>query len=214
MPRVTLSFDNGPDKDITPRVLDILARHEIKSCFFVLGRKLADPVLRKQAERAHAEGHWIGNHTWSHETPLGRLDGEDVPEREIAATQREIGSLAHPRRWFRPFGGGGKIGPWLLSEAARDHLIAGGYSMVLWNSIPRDWEDADGWVERALEHCAAQPWTLVVLHDHIPNAAQYLDRFIGALKDRGAELRQDFPEDCVPIRDGRPALPLDGYVQS
>jgi len=214
MPKVTFSFDNGPDPEVTPRVLDILAKHEIRSCFFVIGRKLANPATRRHAERAHAEGHWIGNHTWTHETPLGRVDDPSAPDREIGATQREIGVLAHEARWFRPFGGGGRIGPWLMSAAARDFLIDGGYSVVIWNSIPRDWEDHDGWPARALEQCAANDHTLVVLHDFVAPAMAHLDRFIGTLADRGYTFAQDFPDDCVLTRHGIPTRSLEAYIQS
>jgi peptidoglycan/xylan/chitin deacetylase (PgdA/CDA1 family) len=214
MRQVTLSFDNGPDPEVTPRVLDVLEKYDLRSCFFVIGRKLADPAARKIAERAHAEGHWIGNHTWTHETPLGRLDDPSVPDREIGATQREIGELTHPDRWFRPFGGGGKIGPWLMSAGARDFLTESGYSVVIWNSIPRDWDDHDGWPGRAMAHCAAQDHTLVVLHDFVAPAMANLDRFIGTLADQGFTFSQEFPDDCILIRRGIATRPLDNYVQS
>ncbi len=214
MPTVTLSFDNGPDPAVTPRVLDILAKHDVRSCFFVIGRKLADPAARRVAERAHAEGHWIGNHTWTHETPLGRIDDPSAPDREIGATQREIGDLAHESRWFRPFGGGGRIGPWLMSAAARDFLTDGSYSVVIWNSIPRDWEDHDGWPARALAHCSVNQHTLVVLHDFVAPAMAHLDRFVRTLVDQGYMLGQDFPNDCVPIRRGVPTGQLDAYVKT
>ncbi|MEK9752922.1 MAG: polysaccharide deacetylase family protein [Rhodospirillaceae bacterium] len=57
MNKVTLSFDNGPDPAVTPRVLDILSARGIKSSFFVLGRNLADPQARPLAVRAKREGH-------------------------------------------------------------------------------------------------------------------------------------------------------------
>jgi peptidoglycan/xylan/chitin deacetylase (PgdA/CDA1 family) len=63
MAKVTLSFDNGPEPDVTPRVLDILSARGIRSSFFVLGRKLADAAARQLTERAKREGHWIANHT-------------------------------------------------------------------------------------------------------------------------------------------------------
>ena len=50
---LTLSFDNGPEPGATPRVLDILAERGIKTTFFVIGEKLADPERRALAERAH-----------------------------------------------------------------------------------------------------------------------------------------------------------------
>ena len=72
---LTLSFDNGPTPDVTPFVLDVLARRDVKSTFFVIGEKLAQEH-RALAERAHAEGHWIGNHTWSHSLPFGLMTPE------------------------------------------------------------------------------------------------------------------------------------------
>ena len=75
MKQLTLSFDNGPDPAVTPLVLDTLARHDIRSTFFVIGNKLVDPAARACADRAAAEGHWIGNHTWTHSSPLGERPG-------------------------------------------------------------------------------------------------------------------------------------------
>ena len=61
--KITLSFDNGPEPQITDHVLDVLGAEGVRSTFFVIGQKLADPERRVRAERAHAEGHWIGNHS-------------------------------------------------------------------------------------------------------------------------------------------------------
>ncbi len=203
MAKVTLSFDNGPDADVTPRVLDILAAHGIKSTFFVIGKKLADPKARPLAERAKREGHWIANHTFTHGTPLGRIADAAEAVGEIANAEAEIGALGETPKLFRPFGGAGKIGGHLLSRAARDHLLAGGYSCVLWNSIPADWEEGDEWIERGLEQTAAQDWSLVVLHD-IPGACvDGLERFITALEARGDEIVQSFPPDCLPMEAGQ-----------
>ena len=209
---LTLTFDNGPEPDVTGAVLDTLARHDIKSTFFVLGHKLAQPERRRLAERAHAEGHWIGNHTWSHVTPLGQLADTAETEGEIARTQAEIGLLAHPRKFFRPFGGGGNLVERLLNEAALDLLKRERFTCVLWNSIPRDWEDADGWPARAMSQAAMQPWTLMVLHDLPTGAMKNLDRFIGEAKDRDARFRQDFPAECLPLVAGRVMRPIESYV--
>ena len=109
MGRVTLTFDNGPNEDITPGVLAVLARHNVKASFFIVGEKLQKPELRRQAERAHDAGHWIGNHSMTHTTPLGEDRRPDSPEREIGAAQSLIGPLSHADRFFRPFGGGGHL---------------------------------------------------------------------------------------------------------
>lgn len=208
---LTLTFDNGPEPGVTDSVLDTLARHELRTTFFVLGHKLAKPEGRKLAERAHAEGHWIGNHTWSHRTPFGELADAREAETEIARTQEELGRLAHPRRYFRPFGGA-NLDHRLLNSVALDYLVRERFTCVLWNAVPRDWEDADGWVARAIEQTAAQPWSLMVLHDLPTGAMRHLDRFIGEAKARGARFRQEFPIECMPIVDGKIVSSLDAYV--
>ncbi|EHM03172.1 polysaccharide deacetylase [Acetobacteraceae bacterium AT-5844] len=209
MSTVTLSFDNGPDPDVTPAVLDILRARGVPATFFVLGHKLA--AHRAAAERAHAEGHWIGNHTWSHTTPLGQAPGA-VAEKEIGRTQALIGALSHPDRLFRPQGGGGALGPHLLSGGALRYLRNGGYTCVLWNAVPGDFHDPDGWVETALTLCADPAPAALVLHD-LPNGAmRHLDRFLGMLLDRGTRFVQDFPADCILLRRGHAVRPLANYV--
>ncbi len=209
---VTLTFDNGPDPDATPAVLDTLARREVPASFFVLGHKLAAAGGRALAERAAAEGHWIANHTYWHETPLGRLDEPGRAADEIARTQGLIGDLAHPDKLFRPFGGGGEIGPHLLSPEALASLKADGFTCVLWNVIPRDWEDADGWLDRAMELIRPLPWSLVVLHDLPTGAMAHLDRFIETVREDGGRFRQDYPPDCVPLLRGQEVMPMAPYV--
>ena len=209
---LTLSFDNGPDPDITPSVLDALGARDIAATFFVVGRKAAEPGAMALCVRAHAAGHWIGNHSWTHATPLGELRGPDVAEQEVGRTQRLIADLAHAHRYFRPFGGGGNLDRRLLSRQVLEYLRQGRFTCVLWNAIPRDWADPDGWVDTALAQCAAQPWTLMVLHDLPTGAMRHLPRFLDAVRDRGAKFRQDFPPDCVPLIDGRIAGPVDHFV--
>jgi peptidoglycan-N-acetylglucosamine deacetylase len=212
MSKVTLTFDNGPDREVTGRVLDILARRGLRSTFFVLGKRMTDRAERELAERAHREGHWIGNHSFTHSIPLGLQTDPDAPEMEIGRTQEVLGPLSHPDRLFRPFGGGGKLDRRLLSRQAVDYLVKGRFTCVLWNCVPRDWEDPEGWVERALKECAAQPWSLVVLHDLPTGAMNNLDRFLDQLARVDAEIVQDFPSGCVPIRCGNVVLPLDDYI--
>ena len=211
---LTLTFDNGPEPGVTPRVLDILGERDIKTTFFVIGEKLVDPERRRLAARAHDEGHWIGNHTFTHRIPLGRQAGTDTAEREIGRTQAAIGALAHTKRWFRPFGGGGNLDDRLLKPSVVDYLTRNKHSCVLWNAIPRDWADPDGWVDRALTQCRSQPWSLLVLHDLPSGAMNHLETFLDRIRDEGARLRQDFPPDCVPIRDGEIVRSIQPYVSS
>ncbi|MFC7738110.1 polysaccharide deacetylase family protein [Roseomonas sp. GCM10028921] len=212
-PVVTLSFDNGPEPEVTPGVLEVLRARGIPATFFVLGHKLA--AHRHLAERAHAEGHWIGNHSWTHVRPLGELpDDAGTAKAEIGRTQDLIGELSHPDRLFRPLGGGGALGTHLLSGAALAYLVEGGFTCVLWNAVPGDFRDPEGWPDRALEMCRGPDPVALVLHD-LPNGAmRHLDRFLGRLADTGARFEQGFPEACVPLRRGRASGPVERYVTS
>lgn len=209
---ISTSFDNGPDPDVTPLVLDTLHRHDIKSTFFVVGDKLRD--RRKLTERAFAEGHWIGNHTYNHIVPLGMSAESGIASSEIARTQFLIGDLAHKRRFFRPLGGGGggQLDQRLLNREALEHLVTGHYTCVLWNVIPEDWAYPESWVERALKLCFAEEHALIVLHDLPTGAMAALDRFISTAKDRGAIFRQDFPDSCIPVEQGQLVRPIEAYL--
>jgi peptidoglycan/xylan/chitin deacetylase (PgdA/CDA1 family) len=197
---------------VTEFVLDTLRGQEIAATFFVVGKHAAAPGGMALAQRAHDEGHWIGNHTWTHSVPLGERDEPDLPEQEIARTQRLIGPLAHPHRWFRPLGGGGHVDRRLLNAAALRYLTEHRFSCVLWSAVPRDWADPDGWVETALAQLTARDWTLMVLHDLPTGAMRHLPRFLDAVRAAGGRFRQDFPPDCVPLLDGRLTGPIRDYV--
>ncbi|WP_408891123.1 polysaccharide deacetylase family protein [Myxococcus faecalis] len=212
MSLLTLSFDNGPDPVVTPRVLDLLASHAIPAWFFVLGKHLGTDEGRRLVVRARDEGHRVGNHSFSHATPLGEDTRPDAVEAEIAATDALLAPLVSTAKWFRPFGGGGKLGPHLLSPRAVEHLVRHQYTCALWNSVPGDWLDAKGWPEKALEDCAARPHTLMVLHD-IPEAClDGLDGFLHRARERGVRFTQECPPECLPIVDGRIVRDLTGLV--
>jgi peptidoglycan/xylan/chitin deacetylase (PgdA/CDA1 family) len=195
-------------------VLDILRERGIKATFFVIGEKLGDAERRRLASRAHDEGHWIGNHTFTHSVPLGQQHDPNAAQNEIGRTQAAIGELTHANRWFRPFGGGGNLDERLLKPSVVAYLTRNKHSCVLWNAIPRDWDDPDGWADRALTQCRSQLWSLMVLHDLPSGAMDHLEDFIDCAERVGARFRQDFPPDCVPIRCGGIVRPIESYVSS
>jgi peptidoglycan/xylan/chitin deacetylase (PgdA/CDA1 family) len=206
--RVTLTFDNGPTPGITEYVLDVLSARRIPSTFFLIGEKLLNPDGRGLAARAHSDGHWIANHSLTHSVPLGEKPEAEYARREIEETQNLIGVLAHADKLFRPMGGGGSIGSHLLSRAALQLLQAGKYTCVLWSSVPGDWRDQDGWVDRCLSEIAGRDWTAVVIHDVENACLARLPEFLDRLDSLGTEFRQDFPEDVVITRRGELMSPF------
>lgn len=214
MSTVHLTFDNGPAPDVTPRVLDVLDRHQARATFFLVGENLTTPEGMATAELIVDRGHRIGNHSFTHGTPLGDDPGEAAVARELAQTQTLLDRVWTGPRWFRPFGGGGEIGPHLLSAESVAWLEDQRVTCVLWNSVPGDWKDPEGWVERALADAERLDEMVLVLHDVLPRAMGHLDRFLAQLVEAGHRFTDAFPASCLPIVAGEPQPGLDAYVRS
>ena len=198
---ICLSFDNGPEPEATPGVLEVLARRRIPAMFFVIGEKLRNPKARA-----------LVHHTLTHGAPLGRRSATEALL-EISETDALLGDLAAAERYFRPNGGGGALGAHLLNGAAARHLMAQRATMVLWNAVPGDFRDAEGWpaTANAMLRAAREP-VMLVLHD-LPNGAmRHLDRFLGELQDQGWRFRADPPPGCVPLRRGIPGPDFARYI--
>lgn len=96
---VALTFDDGPDPEVTPGVLELLRRHGIRATFFVTGlRAERHPEL---IEAILADGHSIGNHSYSH-NPLLMLKGRETLRREVGAAQEVLQRFGIVPLAFRP----------------------------------------------------------------------------------------------------------------
>jgi peptidoglycan/xylan/chitin deacetylase (PgdA/CDA1 family) len=127
---VALTFDDGPGP-ATPAVLDILHRNGVHATFFVIGQRVAaEPGM---VQRIAADGHALGNHSWSHHIPSTKAGWKrSTVTAEIERTNRAI--LAATGRkpcLFRPPGG--------IVKGARRATHTAGLSMILWSTDPRDW---------------------------------------------------------------------------
>lgn len=231
MGRITLTFDNGPTAEVTPSVLAMLAVASVRAHFFVLGKHVATDVGRALVRDIVAAGHFVGNHSFTHETPLGDDlgdvgDNDDANDdsnagagavaRELEATRLVLEPLLPPGdlpRRFRPFGGGGVLGPHLLSPAAVAWLAAHQHSCVLWNCVPGDWRDPVGWVDVALAEVARVDHAVVVLHDVDNACLPGLPRFLAAARAAGAEFVDSFPSACVPVVAGVAHADLTPFVR-
>ena len=126
---LALTFDDGPNPRWTPNLLEVLARHEVKATFFLIGQYAAQQkALVREMQSA---GHTLGNHTWTH--PNLARTGPGRTREELSRTKREIESITGaPVRLFRPpFGA---RSPW-TGPIARSL----GMEVVLWNAMTADW---------------------------------------------------------------------------
>jgi len=148
-----LTFDDGPSPD-TARILDILRAKEVRATFFLCGASVERyPELVK---RIVAEGHALGNHTYSH--PYLHLMSRDEIAYEIDRTQDAIEKVTGIRpAYFRPPHGVRWFPLW-------DILRERGMTMVLWNSYPQEGASpAEEITARALARL--RPGAVILLHD-------------------------------------------------
>jgi peptidoglycan/xylan/chitin deacetylase (PgdA/CDA1 family) len=100
---IALTIDDGPDPEVTPAVLDLLARHQVRATFFCIGDRVRQhPELARRIAR---EGHEIGNHS-EHHRYVFSLFGPAAMRREIAVAQESIRTVcqAVPRFFRAPAG--------------------------------------------------------------------------------------------------------------
>jgi peptidoglycan/xylan/chitin deacetylase (PgdA/CDA1 family) len=147
---LALTFDDGPDPDWTPKILDILKAKGVHASFFIIGDSAqAYPDL---VQRVLAEGHDVGNHTFTHPN-LGEMPDELVTL-EINATQRLFEALTgRSMRLFRaPYLGDAE--PTTADEIVPIQIAQSmGYVSVGLHVDPNDWQrpPADVIVQRAIE---------------------------------------------------------------
>jgi peptidoglycan/xylan/chitin deacetylase (PgdA/CDA1 family) len=152
---IALTFDDGPNPAITPRLLDLLARENAQATFFVIGRwvRACPGIVRDIA----AGGHALANHTDTHAN-LTFLAPRAIV-RELTACQEAIAAAAahRPRLMRPPFG---FRGPQLKTSLAPSGLSA----VVTWSVLGRDWTErgAGRLVDRLRRVRAGD---IVVLHD-------------------------------------------------
>jgi peptidoglycan-N-acetylglucosamine deacetylase len=124
-----LTYDDGPNDACTEQLLEILAQHEVRATFFVIGRFARErvPLIR----RIRAAGHVVGNHTWTHPVLLFQPPAR-VGE-ELSATSKALeDALGEEVRYFRPPHGARR--PDVLRTARELGMIP-----VLWNAMGYDW---------------------------------------------------------------------------
>lgn len=205
--QVALSFDDGPDSEVTPGVLDALAKFGARATFFTIGRSLAaQPQI---AQRLIAEGHELGNHSWRH-SRWQNFFGTGEQRREIERGAQAIAATgddgASPL--YRP-PMGFKSRP--LARVATEY----GLTVVAWSLHGRDTiaPNADRIAKRVLRKI--RPGDIVLLHDghdapgmHRPECVRAVQLILQGLRERSLQ--------CVTISEllGRLGTHAPGEVSS
>jgi peptidoglycan-N-acetylglucosamine deacetylase len=184
--RVALTFDDGPHAETTPQILDALAAGQARATFFVIGRYLERNA--DIARRALAEGHELGNHSWTH-SYFQNFYSAGRHAREIARAAAAIRELsgAHRQPLYRsPVG--------LKSPALARAAHATGLTVVAWSLHTRDTFSRDAHAVAARVLARVQPGDILLMHDGHDRdgarriiAAQALPAILRGLRERGLE---------------------------
>jgi peptidoglycan/xylan/chitin deacetylase (PgdA/CDA1 family) len=156
-PQVALTFDDGPDPEVTPAVLDALHAHDARATFFTIGRNLEQHA--DIGRRMIAEGHELGSHSWRHvrwQNFYGRRAQAADLERNARLIQELTGSKSEPL--YRP-----PIG--LKSPPLARAAHARNIRMIAWSVHSRDTTTGDPAriAERVLREIG--PGDIVLMHD-------------------------------------------------
>ncbi|MCL2235460.1 MAG: polysaccharide deacetylase family protein [Defluviitaleaceae bacterium] len=154
-PKMAITFDDGPHYRLTPILLDALAERNIHATFFLLGASaVAHPEI---VERMHAEGHQIGNHSYSHSN-LTRLNRRQVEE-ELDVTSGIIYDITgeKPTLLRPPFGA--------LNDMVLDVSREMGMAVALWSVDPQDWRYLDYYATKAHVIDRSVEGSVILLHD-------------------------------------------------
>lgn len=210
---LALSFDDGPDTEVTPKLLDVLSQHKVPATFFVVGRNaVRNPdILRRMAR----EGHAVGVHTMTH--PVLYEEPEWRAQAEVVQTGRAIRAITGhgAAMWRGPYTGGSEGGE---SGTLTDLLRAQGlgYTHVVYDFDTKDWfhdaQAGESVADIPLPDLSSGENMTVLLHDAGgPNRARtvaYVERLIAHAGANGYTFHT-IPQVNPPVADSDAVITPD-----
>ena len=193
--RVFLTFDDGPTKEVTPHILDILDKYNIKATFFVLGTRVEqNPDILK---REYDSGHYIANHSFSHKYSSIYKSADSVWEeynRTEIAIWVALGNNSYSSNLFR-FPGGSYGGQYeKIKKEARKKLNENGIAYLDWSALTYDAEGAktkDAILSNLKETINGWDNVVILMHDAADKKITYetLEDVIKYLQGKGYDFK-------------------------
>ncbi|MEN6388928.1 MAG: polysaccharide deacetylase family protein [Syntrophomonas sp.] len=174
---VSLTFDDGPDGEITPQILEILKKEGVKASFFVTGQQCSKFPL--QVQKINDQGHLVLSHTYSHRQL--DLTSRETVNQEIAMTDQAIDKLTGRTPWgVRPPYGA-------INQMVVDALNAKGKLTILWSIDTLDWagDEAAAVAANVLDN--VRPGDIILMHSigGRNNTVKALPAIIKGLREKG-----------------------------
>ena len=177
---VALTFDDGPDEVMTPKVLDVLKKYNLKATFFVIGKKAErNPEL---ISRIINEGHIIGGHSWTHTCDFPLKSSAEIYN-ELLQCEESVYNITGKRMvLFRPpFG---VTNPLIAEAVAKKECTCIGWSVrSLDTNESKDRKDINNRIVQRLHNGA-----IILLHDRCEKADELLQLLISDLFKEGYDI--------------------------
>ncbi len=174
--KVALTFDDGPNREFTPRILKTLRKYNIKATFFVLGWRVynfEDLILQMKQN-----GHEIGNHSYDHPY-LNTLSAQDI-KKQLIMTNTAIKKVAGiDVKLYRPPYGSYNNTVLKIGEEL-------GLELALWTINPEDWSSPGKDIILIRILGAVEDGSIVLLHDK-KQTSELLPALIKTLREQGYE---------------------------
>lgn len=174
LPKIAITFDDGPHAKATGKLLDGLKKRKVKATFFLIGECAKENP--KLVKRIYKEGHVIGNHTYHH-VDITRLSDEEAAF-EINETDKVVYSITGEHiRYVRP-----PFGSWQKDLELEMEVLP-----VMWTIDPLDWttENVDEIVNKVVTE--AEENGIILLHDCYDSSVEAALRIIDILQKEGYE---------------------------
>jgi peptidoglycan-N-acetylglucosamine deacetylase len=172
---VALTFDDGPDSKVTPRILKILKDHDVQATFFMLGSQAEKfPSLAKKVSDA---GHEIGNHTNLHKD-LTKLEKSQLLEEVLISRQKIQEATGQTPSILRPPYGA-------VNQQVVETARVNGSSIVLWSVDSLDWKNKNAVDINKVVQKEIRPGSIILLHDVHSTTADSLPKLLSTLEKEG-----------------------------
>ncbi len=176
--KIALTFDDGPHPRLTPKILEVLKKYNVKATFFLVGENVE--LYPNMVEQILADGHEIGNHTYTHGKVSER--GFFEMKKEFEACESAIYEIAdYKTKLLRPPEG-------YLDSKIKAISKEMDYNIILWNIDTKDWahESPEEICKNVTDHIS--PGSIILMHDYISfnsPTPEALELFIPVLLERG-----------------------------
>ncbi|MBO1004355.1 polysaccharide deacetylase family protein [Pseudogracilibacillus auburnensis] len=194
---IALTFDDGPDEEVTPRILETLREYNAKATFYMLSQKATNnPELAKQVAD---EGHEIGNHSITHAN-LNTVGASRIHSEVVGSMEQiEKATGVKPTTFRPPYG---EFNQTVINQAADSNQ-----SIIMWSVDTLDWKHRNA--NSVFENMKlARSGSIVLMHDIHATTADALPQIMEYLTEQGFEFVT--VSELLPLIDGEGAGPYYG----